>query len=123
RTLVRGEVRREVVREAGIEVGVTGSCEPNLELAGIEVHLLGDHDRLHGADALAEVDVLRNERYFLRTDLDPRIEGHGVRPEASGQRIAIGGRSSLFGIAVGTESDAAGDGGGAEHESATRNAL
>ena len=122
-TLVRRHKRRELICESGVEVSGTGPCEPDFELAGIEVHLFGDHDRLHGADALTDVGVLCNERDFFRADLDPGIEGHGVGPEAGGQWIAVGGHSGLFGMAVGTESDAAGYGGGSDDEGPTGKTL
>ena len=58
RGLVRGQERRILIGEASIEVSGTGPGEPDFELAGIEVHLFGNHDRLHGADALTDVGVL-----------------------------------------------------------------
>ena len=123
RTLVGCQERRKLIREAGVEIGGTGPGEPDFELAGIEVHLFGDHDRLHRTDALTDVGMLCNERDFFRADLDPGIEAHGVGPEAGGQWIAVGGRSSLLGLAVRAESDAAGDSGRTENESPAGNAA
>ncbi|XUJ35657.1 hypothetical protein ACQ5SK_09380 [Bradyrhizobium japonicum] len=115
-TLVRSHERRELVGKTGVEIGGAGAGEANFELAGIEVHLFGDHDRLHRADTLADIGVLGDQRDFVGADLDPGIEGHGVRRKARGQWIVTG-RRGLRCVAVGAESDAAGNRGGAEDES------
>jgi hypothetical protein len=116
-TLVRRQERCKLIRETSIEVSRAGPCEPNFELAGIEIHLFGDHDRLHRTDALTDVGVLCDQRYLFRAYLDPGIEAHRVRSEAGRQRIAVCGRGRRFGVAIGAESDAAGYGGRSENES------
>jgi hypothetical protein len=65
RTLVRREEWRKILCEATIKVSGAGPCKPDFELAGIEIHLFGDHDRLHGTDPLTDVGVLCNERTHL----------------------------------------------------------
>jgi len=73
--MVRRQERRILIGKAGVEVSGTGPGEANFELTGIEVHLCCNQNRLRRADALTNISVLGNERYLVRADLDPGIEG------------------------------------------------
>ena len=121
--LVRSQEGCELLLEARIEIGGVRSGEPDLELTGIEVHLLGDHHRLHRAGALADIGMLGNQRDLARTDLDPRVEGHGIAREARSQRIVAGRFSRLHGRAVAAECNTAGQRRGTDEEGPTRKTL
>ncbi|MGY3422201.1 hypothetical protein ACVWZW_002676 [Bradyrhizobium sp. F1.13.4] len=75
RAMVRRQEGRILIGKSGVEVSGTRPSEANLELTWVEVHLFCNQDRLRRADALTNISVLGNERYLVRADLDPGIEG------------------------------------------------